>query len=84
MSQPGKITAENNIQGISVFVLIDGQLCLMPVAEESSMAFIAMSSAFQSGAPKETKLIKLPDSVSRHIFAASNAIQDVITKAKKR
>ena len=40
-----------NLEGISVFVKINGEFCLAPIATESAEIFIGMIAAFQSGTP---------------------------------
>lgn len=72
-----------NIEGISVFVQINGEFCLAPIAAESAEIFAGMIAAFQSGASKETRLIRLPADVARHVQAAGRAIGGAIDAARK-
>lgn len=68
------MTALDKVEGISVFVKIDGQFCVVPITAESGEMFIGMLSAFQSGSPKQTRLIRLPEAVSKHVKAAGEAL----------
>ncbi|KQO23463.1 hypothetical protein [Acidovorax sp. Leaf78] len=74
------MTTLDKVEGISVFVKIDGQFCVAPIAAESAEAFIGMLSAFQSGSPKQTRLIRLPDGVTEHVKAAGEALYAVTRK----
>lgn len=76
------MNAANKIDAIAVYVIIDGKVCLAPVAAEMSEAFIGMLSAFQAGQQRETKLIRLPDSVARHVVNAGKELAAEITKKK--
>lgn len=71
-----------NIEAIAVYVRIDGKVCLAPIAEEMSQAFVGMLSAFQSGQPKATKLILMPDSVSSLVNAAGVSLGVAIDEAR--
>lgn len=64
----------DKVEGISVFVKIDGQFCVAPIAADCGDAFIGMLSAFQSGPPQQTRLIRLPDEVTKHVKAAGEAL----------
>lgn len=70
----------NKIDAIAVYVVIEGKVCLAPIAEESAEVFVAMLSAFQAGSPRETKLIHMPDSVARHVHAAGLELITAINK----
>lgn len=60
----------DKIDFVAVYVVIDGKVCLAPIDAESAEAFVAMLSAFQTGRPKGTRLIPMPDLVARHVQAA--------------
>ena len=64
----------NVVTAVSVFVEVDGSPCLAPIAPEAAQAFLAMLAAFQSGQPTATNLIRLPESVAKHVRAAGRAI----------
>lgn len=70
------MTTLEKVEGISVFVKIDGQFCVAPIAADSGVAFVGMLAAFQTGSPKETRLIRLPESVAEHVKAAGQALYD--------
>lgn len=74
--------ALENLEGISVFVKINGEFCLAPIAAESAETFVGMISAFQAGAPKETRLICLPADVAAHVKAAGQAIGKAVDAAR--
>lgn len=64
----------SNITGISVYLMIDGQLCLAPIAGEQAAMFVGMLPAFQSGQPKAARLIGMPADVAQHVAAAGEAL----------
>ena len=72
----------NKIDAIAVYVVIEGKVCLAPIAEESAEVFVAMLSAFQAGQPRGTKLIHMPDSVARHVVNAGKELGAEIAKKK--
>lgn len=73
-----------NLEGISVFIKINGEFCLAPIAAESAQMFVGMLSAFQTGAPKETCLIRLPADVAKHVQAAGRELGSAFDAARKQ
>ena len=78
------MAAIENLEGISVFVKINGEFCLAPIATESAEIFIGMIAAFQSGTPRETRLIRLPADVAKHVQAAGRAIGSAVDAARAK
>ena len=70
------------ITAISVFVEVDGLLCVAPVRPELSALFVGMLSAYQSGDEKETRLFPVPDDVRQHVFDAGSALQEHLNNLK--
>lgn len=63
-----------NISGISIYIQVDGQLCLAPITAESATLFVGMLPVFQHGQPKEAQLMRLPEEVAKHVAAAGQAL----------
>ena len=75
--------SNHKIDAISVFIQIDGQTCLAPIDQSNADFFLKMLSAFQTGSPPETKLIKLPKDVADKVAAVGTAIYEASMKAKE-
>ena len=72
------------IQRISVFVEIDGRVCLVPIAPEKAEIFIGMLPAFQSGEQKEARLIVLSPKVVEHVTAAGYEFGKCVMEAQQK
>ncbi len=68
------MSAANNIEAVSVFVMVDGRLCLAPIPAESAPLLVGLIAPLQDGQPKETKLVVMPPSVAKHVEAAGKAL----------
>lgn len=76
-AQETNMTA-TQITGISLYLMVDGQLCLAPISPESVHMFVGMLPAFQHDQPKTAKLIAMPPAVAQHIEAASRTLAECI------
>lgn len=70
----------SQITGISVYLMVDGQLCLAPIFPECAAMFVGMLPAFQRDQPEAAKLIAMPPAVAVHIEAASRALAECVDK----
>ena len=68
----------SHVTAISVYLMVDGKLCLAPISPESIHMFVGMLPAFQHGQPKTAKLIAMPPAVAQHIEAASRTLAECI------
>lgn len=68
----------SHVTAISVYLMVDGQLCLAPISPESVHMFVGMLPAFQHDQPKTAKLIAMPPAVAQHIEAASRTLAECI------
>lgn len=75
MSQP-------NITAISIFIEVDGRLCLAPIAPESAQIFVGMLSSYQSNPDKGTTLYPIPDEARDCVYRAGQIIGECINKGK--
>jgi hypothetical protein len=71
-----------NIEGISVFLKIDGRLVLAPIASGSAQLFVSMLPAFQADQPAQAKVYVMPKEVADHVEAAGRAISGVLQQLK--
>lgn len=74
----GKAMNASHVTAISVYLMVDGQLCLAPISPESVHMFVGMLPAFQHDQPKTAKLIAMPPAVAQHIEAASRTLAEFI------
>lgn len=74
-----------NIEALAVYVRVDGETFLAPISPERASMFLGMISAFQSGSPEKTNLIRMPGSVAELVDAAGAELGKHIDsiKAKK-
>ena len=70
------------ITAISVFVEIDGRLCLAPIAPESAQMFVSMLSAYQSNPDKGATLYPVPDEARACVYQAGQIIGGRINKVR--
>lgn len=73
------MSAVPNIEAVAVIIKVDGRTTLAPIDPAGAQLFVGMIAAFQAGAPKETKLIVLPEHVVQHVEAMSVALREAIT-----
>lgn len=78
------MTAINKIEAVSVFVMLDGRLCLAPIPTQSEAILIGLIAPLQDGQPKETKLVVMPPSVAKHVQAAGKALGYAIKQRAKK
>lgn len=71
-----------NITAISVFIEIDGRLCLAPIAPDSAQIFVNMLSAYQSNPEKGVTLYPVPDEARECVYLAGQIIGERIGKGK--
>lgn len=74
------MSAVTNIEAVSVFVVVDGRLCLAPIPAESAPLLIGLIAPLQDGQPKETRLVVMPPSVAEHVEAAGKALGRAINQ----
>lgn len=72
-----------NVQGISVFVQIDGHKCFAPIDAESMELFVRMLPSFQPSQDGNPYLLVLPKEAAEHAEAAGRAIAAAIQEKQK-
>lgn len=80
-AQESAISA-SHVTAISVYLVVDGKLCMAPISPESATMFVGMLPAFQQGQPAAARLIGMPPSVAQHVEAAGRALGEVILARK--
>ena len=71
------------ITAINVFVEVDGKQHIAFIDGEAASLFIGMLGAFQSGQPKNAKLVPLHDDVAKHLIETRRALLKRIEAKQK-
>ena len=71
-----------NITAISVFVELDGRLCLAPIAPDSAQLFVSMLSVYQGDPDKGVTLYPVPDEARACVYQAGQIIGERINKGR--
>ena len=72
-----------NITAISIFVEVDGRLCLAPITPESAEIFVSMLSAYQDKPDQGTTLYPVPDEARECVYRAGQVISERMRQKKK-
>lgn len=76
----GEAVNASDVTAISVFLKVNGRLCLAPISPDCAAMFVSMLPAFQHGQPEAAKLVAMPLAVAVHIEAAGRALGECVTK----
>ncbi|WP_315128037.1 hypothetical protein [Comamonas antarctica] len=74
----------SHVTAISIYVMVDGQLCLAPISPDGAAMFIRMLPAFQPGQPEAAKLVAMPAAVAKHVEAAGRALGECVDSQRAR
>lgn len=66
------------IEQVAIFIRVDGRTTLAPIDPQIAEAFVQMLSAFQTGSPKETKLVVLPKRIVKKLGDLTDALAQEI------
>ncbi|ARU04711.1 hypothetical protein CCO03_08515 [Comamonas serinivorans] len=67
------VVSKGTLEGIAVFLQVEGKLYWAPITEQMSMLFVGMIPAYQPNS-KAIGLIEVPDNAAQKVFQAQELI----------